>query len=94
MLDKDTKLKIDSLDRRLEKVRSSAIELKSDMKTLYSELGLSQRKINTLESKYGMLVERILDVDSVFNKHTRQTRQMLTELMYEMSANYELDNRA
>jgi len=94
MLDKETKIKIDSLDRRLEKLRTTAIELKSDMKTLYSELRLSQHKMNTLESKYGLLVERILDVDSVFNKHTRETRQILTELVYEMSRNYELDNRA
>jgi len=80
MVDTDTKLKVDSLDRRLNKLRQSALELKSDMKTLYSELGLGINKTNTLDSKYSFLVERILDVDSVFNKHTRQTRLMLQEI--------------
>ena len=85
MVNKDTKMKLDSLDRRLNELRRKSIELKTDMKTLYSEARLSEMKRTTLESKYNTLVERILDVDSVWYKHTREVRQMLVEIQMETS---------
>tara|TARA_Y100001937_G_scaffold21478_1_gene30280 strand:- start:6466 stop:6750 length:285 start_codon:yes stop_codon:yes gene_type:complete len=94
MIGIETKDKIDSLDRRLDNLRQKTIELKSDIKTLYSDVGIHATKRNTLERKFAKVVEALLDVDSVYKKHTRTLRQELSEVVYEIERNYAMDNLA
>jgi hypothetical protein len=94
MIGIDTKNKVDSLDRTLDKLRQSTIELKSDIKTLYSDVGISTAKRHTLERKFAKVVEALLDVDSVYKKHTRTLRQELSEVVYELERQYAMDNLA
>ena len=94
MIGVDTKNKVDSLDRTLDRLRQSTIELKSDIKTLYSDVDISITKRNLLERKFAKVVEALLDVDSVYKKHTRTLRQELSEVVYEIDRPYAMDNLA
>jgi len=94
MIGVDTKNKVDSLDRTLDNLRQKTIELKSDIKTLYSDVGISITKRNLLERKFAKVVEALLDVDSVYKKHTRTLRQELSEVVYELERQYAMDNLA
>ena len=71
MIGVDTKNKVDSLDSTLDNLRQKTIELKSDIKTLYSDVGISITKRNLLERKFAKVVEALLDVDSVYKNHKR-----------------------
>ena len=94
MIGVDTKNKVDSLDRTLDNLRQKTIELKSDIKTLYSDVDISITKRNLLERKFAKVVEALLDVDSVYKKHTRTLRQELSEVVYELERQYAMDNLA
>jgi len=94
MIGVDTKNKVDSLDSTLDNLRQKTIELKSDIKTLYSDVGISITKRNLLERKFAKVVEALLDVDSVYKKHTRTLRQEISEVVYELERQYAMDNLA
>ena len=93
MIGIDTKNEIDQLDSEVERLRTKTLELKSSIKTLYNKHNISINRRNTLESKFARVVETLLDVDSIYKKHTREVRQMLTEVIYELAKNYNEDNR-
>jgi hypothetical protein len=84
MVNIDTKLEIDQLDSEVERLRTKTIELKSAISTFYNKHNVSNLRLNTLESKFARVVETLLDVDSIYKKHTREVRQMLTEIIYEL----------
>lgn len=91
MVSVDTKLEIDQLDREVEILRTKTIELKSKIQTFYSKHNVSETRRNTLQSKFARVVESLLDVDSVYKKHTRGVRQMLTEVIYELGKTTMID---
>jgi len=93
MVNVDTKLEIDQLDSEVERLRAKTIELKSKIKTFYSKHNVSETRRRTLESKFARVVESLLDVDSVYKKHTRGVRQMLTEVIYELGKDYNDEQR-
>lgn len=94
MIGIDTKNKVDSLDRTLDSLRQKTIELKSEITTLYSDVGISTTRQRTLERKFAKVVEALLDVDSVYKKQTRTLRQELSEVVYEIDRPYAMDNLA
>jgi chromosome segregation ATPase len=92
MIDNDTSNKLDSLDRTLDDLRQKTITLKTNIKSLYSEVNISNARRNTLERKFNKVVEALLDVDSVYKKQTRSLRQQLSEIVYAKNRQYTLDN--